>query len=47
MKASIFVFNTVLGCVFASSVAIAEVVELRPNDPVYVKLGKNIYMDQC
>ena len=47
MKASTFVFNTVLGCVFASSVAIADVVELRPNDPVYVKLGKNIYVDQC
>ncbi|WP_443646478.1 c-type cytochrome [Candidatus Ponderosibacter sp. Uisw_141_02] len=47
MKASIFVFNTVLGCVFASNVAIAGVVELRPNDPVYVKLGKNIYVDQC
>ena len=22
-------------------------VELRPDDPVYVKLGKKIYMDQC
>ena len=24
-----------------------NLVELRPNDPVYVKLGQKIYMDQC
>ena len=24
-----------------------DLVELRPDDPVYVKLGQKIYMDQC
>lgn len=25
----------------------SEIIELRPDDPVYVKLGQKIYMDQC
>jgi mono/diheme cytochrome c family protein len=25
----------------------AELVELRPTDPVYVKLGEKVYLDQC
>ena len=24
-----------------------DLVELRPDDPVYVKLGQKIFMDQC
>ena len=24
-----------------------NLIELRPNDPIYVKLGQKIYMDQC
>ena len=24
-----------------------DLVELRPDDPVYAKLGQKIYMDQC
>jgi mono/diheme cytochrome c family protein len=47
MKISIFAFNAFLGFMFSSSSAFADVIELRPNDPVYVKLGKNIYMEQC
>ena len=47
MKTSIFAVTVGLGFLFASSYASADIIELRPNDPVYVKLGKNIYMEQC
>ena len=30
-----------------SSTSFAETVELRPNDPVYVKMGEKIYLEQC
>ena len=30
-----------------SSNSFAEAVELRPNDPVYVKMGEKVYLEQC
>ena len=30
-----------------SSTSFAEAVELRPNDPVYVKMGEKVYLEQC
>ena len=30
-----------------SSTSFAGVVELRPNDPVYVKMGEKVYLEQC
>ena len=30
-----------------SSTSFAEAIELRPNDPVYVKMGEKIYLEQC
>ena len=30
-----------------SSTGFAGVVELRPNDPVYVKMGEKVYLEQC
>ena len=30
-----------------SSTSFAGVIELRPNDPVYVKMGGEIYLEQC
>ena len=30
-----------------SSTSFAEAIELRPNDPVYVKMGEKVYLEQC
>ena len=30
-----------------SSTSFAGVIELRPNDPVYVKMGEKVYLEQC
>ncbi|MDA7721067.1 c-type cytochrome [Alphaproteobacteria bacterium] len=42
---------TFLSLAFALAAAMPsiadDIVELRPDDPVYVKLGQKIYMDQC
>ena len=30
-----------------SSISFANGIELRPNDPVYVKMGERVYLEQC
>ena len=30
-----------------SSTSFADGIELRPNDPVYVKMGEKVYLEQC
>ena len=30
-----------------SSISFANGIELRPNDPVYVKMGEKVYLEQC
>ena len=30
-----------------SSTSFAGVIELRPNNPVYVKMGEKVYLEQC
>ena len=30
-----------------SSTSFAGIIELRPNDPVYVKMGEKVYLEQC
>ena len=30
-----------------SSTSFAKAIELRPNDPVYVKMGEKVYLEQC
>ena len=30
-----------------SSTSFAGAIELRPNDPVYVKMGEKVYLEQC
>ena len=30
-----------------SSTSFAKAIELRPNDPVYVKMGEMVYLEQC
>ena len=42
----LFIFS-IFGLSTISSTGAAETVELKPNDAVYVKMGKKIYVEQC
>jgi mono/diheme cytochrome c family protein len=48
MKPARYSVSGLLLLAFGSMAAQAnELVELRPSDPVYVKLGERVYLDQC
>ena len=42
----LFIF-IIFGLSTISFTSAAETVELKPNDAVYVKMGKTVYMEQC
>ena len=42
----LFIFS-IFGLSTISFTSAAETVELKPNDAVYVKMGKKVYVEQC
>ena len=42
----LFIFS-IFGLSVISITSAAEMVELEPNDAVFVKMGKKVYVEQC